>query len=166
MTRISFVWAEDLEGWIGKNDTLPWHVPADMHHFVKVTTGCPVVMGRRTFESIGKPLPHRQNIVFTHQAFTQPGITVVHDLPQLRSWLNHHQSVTEVCIIGGAKIFALTQPLVNYLHRTVINGHYHGDVKMPPVDYSQWHLINRQPVVEKGRPVCWFEDWQLNVKED
>ncbi|WP_373842809.1 dihydrofolate reductase [Limosilactobacillus sp.] len=166
MMKTSFVWAEDLDGWIGKNNALPWHVPADMHHFVKITTGHPVVMGRRTFESIGRPLPHRQNIVFTHQVLMQPGITVVHDLSQLRSWLEHYQSASEVCIIGGAKTFALTQPLVNCLHRTVINGHYHGDIKMPPIDYNRWQLVNRQPIIERGQPVCWFEDWQLNVKKN
>ena len=67
MTAISFVWAEDLDGWIGKDNTLPWHVPADMRHFKQVTTGHPIIMGRRTYESIGRPLPHRENIVLTHR---------------------------------------------------------------------------------------------------
>ena len=62
MTAISFVWAEDLDGWIGKDNTLPWHVPADMRHFKQVTTGHPIIMGRRTYESIGRPLPHRETL--------------------------------------------------------------------------------------------------------
>lgn len=166
MTKVSFVWAEDLDGWIGKDNALPWHLSADMRHFKAVTMGHPIVMGRATLESIGRPLPHRPNIVLTHNDLDVPGLTVVHDLAQLRALIAQQPATTEVCIIGGAGVFAATLPLVNTLHRTIINGHYHGDVKMPPVDYSRWQRLSRRPVVENDQPVCWFEEWVLNEKQD
>lgn len=163
MTAISFVWAEDLDGWIGKNNALPWHVPADMHHFKRVTMGHPVIMGRRAYESIGRPLPHRENIVLTRQNLVIPGVTVVHDLPALKELLDQLPTGENACVIGGARVFAALLPLATVLEKTVINGHYDGDTKMPPVDYSQWHLVDRQAVNDDGPiPVCWFERWRLN----
>ncbi|MGM9906929.1 dihydrofolate reductase [Limosilactobacillus sp.] len=163
MTEISFVWAEDLDGWIGKDNALPWHVPADLRHFKQVTLGHPIIMGRRTYESIGRPLPHRENIVLTHHDLDASGITVVHDLASLKDYLGQ-LAENKVCVIGGAGVFAALLPLATVLERTVINGHYHGDTKMPPVDYSQWQLVGRQAVVTDGdsRPTCWFEQWRLN----
>ncbi|MFQ9705805.1 MAG: dihydrofolate reductase [Limosilactobacillus pontis] len=165
MTAISFVWAEDLDGWIGKNNALPWHVPADMRHFKRVTMGHPVIMGRRTYESIGRPLPHRENIVLTRQNLAIPGVTVVHDLPALKELLDQLPIGENACVIGGARVFAALLPLATVLEKTVINGHYDGDTKMPPVDYSRWHLVDRQTVSDDGPvPVCWFEQWRLNEK--
>lgn len=163
MTAISFVWAEDLDGWIGKDNTLPWHVPADMRHFKQVTMGQPVIMGRRTYESIGRPLPHRENIVLTHRDLMIPGVTVVHDKAALKGLLDRLPDGENACVIGGAGVFDALLPWATTLERTVINGHYHGDTKMPPVDYSRWHLLDRQTVDGDGAaPVCWFEQWQLN----
>lgn len=168
MTEVSFVWAEDLDGWIGKDNALPWHLPADMRHFRKVTTGHPIIMGRNTYESIGRPLPQRRNIVLTHQSLVEPGVEVVHDLAELRRLLRNLPADEVACVIGGARVFAATLPLATVLERTVINGHYHGDTKMPPVDYSRWHLVDRQPVVDHSaaNPLCWFERWRLNIEED
>lgn len=167
MTAISFVWAEDLNGWIGKDMALPWHVPADMRHFKQVTMGHPVIMGRRTYESIGRPLPHRKNIVLTHQDRVIPGVTVVHDVTALRKLLDQLPVDENVCVIGGAGVFAALLPWATVLEKTVINGHYHGDTKMPPVDYSRWHLVARQAVGDdEETPVCWFEQWRLNEEED
>lgn len=166
MTEISFVWAEDLDGWIGKDNALPWHVPADLRHFKQVTLGHPIIMGRRTYESIGRPLPHRENIVLTRHDLDASGITVVHDLASLKDYLDQ-LAENKVCVIGGAGVFAALLPLATVLERTVINGHYHGDTKMPPVDYSRWHLVDRQAVLDDDRqPICWFERWQLNVEEN
>ena len=65
MREVNFIWAEDLDGWIGKDNQVPWHVSADLKHFRKLTANHPVIMGRKTYNSIGQPLPHRQNIVLT-----------------------------------------------------------------------------------------------------
>lgn len=161
MREVNFIWAEDLDGWIGKDNQLPWHVSADQKHFRKLTANHPVIMGRKTYNSIGQPLPHRQNIVLTHQSIANDQITVVHDvetLDQLIGVLPDNQ----VYVIGGARIFSLMMPLVNKLERTIINGHYNGDVKMPPINYDQWHLLKRDEVNEDDQTSCWFETWELN----
>ncbi|MFR0771319.1 MAG: dihydrofolate reductase [Limosilactobacillus pontis] len=92
--------AEDLDGWIGKNNALPWHVPADMRHFKRVTMGHPVIMGRRTYESIGRPLPHRENIVLTRQNLAIRR-TVVHDLPALKELLDQLPIGENACVMAG-----------------------------------------------------------------
>lgn len=166
MNKISFVWAEDEAGWIGKNGQLPWHLPADLHHFKQVTMHHPVVMGAHTYQSIGKPLPGRDNIVVTHQTIANDGITVVHSIDQLRALLSKQYSNQKICIIGGAGLFSQTFPLVQVLHRTIIAGDHQGDVKMIPIDYAKWHLFNKKAVLstEPHIPDCRFEDWQLNEK--
>ena len=165
MKKITYVWAEDLDGWIGKDGSLPWHVKADMQHFKRVTADHPVVMGRRTFDSIGRPLPGRQNIVLTHREIEDKRVVSFQNLADLKKWIKEN-SAPVVDIIGGGRLFTELMPLVPVLHRTIINGHYEGDTKMPPVNYDQWHLQDRQTVTKDGQPVCWFEEWQLNVKEN
>ncbi|MGM9891726.1 dihydrofolate reductase [Limosilactobacillus sp.] len=161
MTEINFVWAEDLDGWIGKNQALPWHVSADLRHFKAVTLGKPVVMGRRTFESIGRPLPQRTNVVLTHRPLLNDQVQTVPTVTKLKEWLATCKA-DQVAVIGGAKVFAELLPLATCLTRTVINGHYDGDTKMPPIDYDRWQLVDRQEVLADGQVSCWFETWQLN----
>lgn len=163
MTEVNFVWAEDLDGWIGKDQGLPWHVSADLRHFKKVTTGHPVVMGRSTYDSIGHPLPNRTNIVLSHHPVTDEGVTTFSTISSLQQWVASCRA-DEVAVIGGAKVFSQLLSQATVLTRTVINGHFAGDTKMPPINYDQWQLVDRQPVEENGQPVCWFEKWVLNVK--
>ncbi|MCI1975038.1 MAG: dihydrofolate reductase [Limosilactobacillus sp.] len=165
MREVNFIWAEDLDGWIGKDNKLPWHVPADLKHFRQLTANHPVIMGRKTYESIGRPLPHRQNIILTHQVIANEQVTVVHDVETLDQLIDALPD-DQVYVIGGARIFSLLMPLVNKLERTIINGHYDGDVKMPSIDYDQWHLIQRNESKEDGKINCWFETWKLNEQED
>ena len=162
MAKINFVWAEDLDGWIGKDNGVPWHVSADLHHFKEETMGHPVVMGRSTYDSIGRPLPKRLNIVLTHRDIADDRIQTFSSLLALQEWLD--SSDEEVMVIGGARLFEQLLPLANVLTRTVINGRFNGDTKMPPIDYDQWQLVDRQPVKENGTLVCWFEKWVLHVK--
>ncbi len=77
MNQLDFIWAQDPDGYIGKNGTMPWHLPADLKHFKAVTLNHPVIMGANTFKSIGRPLPKRENIVLTHQKLDDAKITVV-----------------------------------------------------------------------------------------
>lgn len=164
MTEIHFVWAEDLDGWIGKDNCLPWHSSADMRHFRELTTGHPIVMGRNTYDSIGRPLPHRQNIVLTHRKLATPNLTIVPNIEELKKLL---ASLKEPAyVIGGSGVFHQLMTLATVLDRTIINGHYHGDVKMPPVDYSRWHLAKRQPIIKAGTDEveCWFETWHSDVE--
>ena len=161
MREVNFIWAEDLDGWIGKDNQLPWHVSVDLKHFRKLTANHPVIMGRKTYNSIGQPLPHRQNIVLTHQSIANDQITVVHDVETLDQLIDVLPD-NQVYVLGGARIFSLMMPLVNKLERTIINGHYNGDVKMPPINYDQWHLLKRDEVNEDDQTSCWFETWELN----
>lgn len=162
MREIHFIWAEDLDGWIGKDNSMPWHVSEDLKHFKQLTTGHPVVMGRHTYNSMGKPLPNRQNIVLTHQAIANDDVIVVHDVETLDQLVDALPD-NQVFIIGGAHIYQLLLGMATHLNRTVINGHFAGDVKMPPIDYDQWHLQDRTAVKDAdGQVKCWFEDWTLN----
>ena len=165
MTEVNFVWAADLDGWIGKDQGLPWRVSADLRHFKNVTLGQPVVMGRSTFDSIGRPLPNRTNVVLTHRPIADDRVITYSSVVELKEWLLGGNN-DQVAVIGGAKIFAELLPLATVLTRTIINGHYHGDTKMPPINYDRWHRVSRRPIIENGRPVCWFEEWRLNKEEN
>ena len=87
MTEVNFVWAADLDGWIGKDQGLPWHVSADLRHFKNVTLGQPVVMGRSTFDSIGRPLPNRTNVVLTHRPIADDRVITYSSVVELKEWL-------------------------------------------------------------------------------
>lgn len=168
MTKIAFVWAEDEAGWIGKNGQLPWHLPADLRHFKEVTINHPIVMGANTYRSIGRPLPHRDNIVVSHHPINDARVITVGSVAELADLLRRQYTDQEVCIIGGAGLFKQTISMVNVLHRTVVAGDHHGDVQMIPIDYAQWHLQNKTvvPSTETTVPSCRFEKWVLNKEED
>lgn len=164
MNQISFVWAEDEAGWIGKNGQLPWHLPVDLKHFKDVTMNHPVVMGANTYRSIGRPLPHRDNIVISHHPVDDKGVINISSIDELMDFINQHYQNEEICIIGGARIFQQTLGIVNVLHRTVVEGDHLGDVKMIPIDYANWRCVNKNevPASETSFPNCCFEDWVLN----
>jgi dihydrofolate reductase len=121
---------------IGRNNALPWHLPADFAHFKKVTMGHPIVMGRRTYESIGKPLPGRENIVVTrNRDFAAPGCTVVGSLDA--AW-KAAGDADEVCVIGGTSLFREALPLADVIHLTEVEAEVEGDTYFPDFDRSQW----------------------------
>src|SRR5665213_3987598 len=112
----SLVVAVAQNGVIGRANALPWRLPADLAHFKRVTMGHPVVMGRRTYQSIGKPLPGRHNIVVTRNAhFAAPGCTVVNSLGD--AW-QAAGDAEEICVIGGTTLFEETLPLAGVIHFT------------------------------------------------
>lgn len=121
---------------IGRDNAMPWHLPADLAHFKRTTTGKPIIMGRKTFESIGRPLPGRENIVVTRdQTYAPEGVTIWNDLSALRSYV---ESEEEVFLIGGGELFAQTLPLARRLYVTEINAELPGDVHYPviPSDFQ------------------------------
>lgn len=121
---------------IGRNNQLPWHLPAELAHFKRVTMGHPVVMGRRTYESIGKPLPGRLNIVVTrNRDFRAPGCTVVASLDA--AW-KAAGDAKEVCVIGGTSLFAATLPVADRIHLTEVESEVPGDTYFPEFDRSEW----------------------------
>lgn len=127
---------------IGKNNQLPWHLPADLKHFKTITTGKPVIMGRKTYESIGKPLPNRQNIVLTtHQEWSAEGVTTVHSWEEA---LLACDSASEVVVIGGAQLYQQTLAIATHLYLTFIDAEIEGDAFFPEWNQSEWIEIDRK----------------------
>lgn len=135
MTNIIVAVAEN--GIIGAGNALLWHISEDLKHFKALTTGHPVVMGRKTFESLGRPLPGRTNVVVTRQALDIPGCRVVHSL---REALALFPAGEEVFIIGGAQIYAEALPIADRLYLTRVEHAYEGDTRFPAWDEDAWRL--------------------------
>jgi dihydrofolate reductase len=145
----SLVVAVARNGVIGRDNALPWRLPAELAHFKRVTMGHPIVMGRRTYESIGKPLPGRKNIVVTHnRAFEAPGCTVVTSLEE--AW-RAADGADEVCVIGGTTLFAETLPAADVIHLTEVEAEVEGDTWFPPFDRGEWQEreIARHPADDR-----------------
>ena len=122
---------------IGRNNALPWRLPADLAHFKKVTMGNPVVMGRKTHESIGMALPGRKNIVVTHnRAYIAPGCIVVPSLEE--AWMAAGDA-DEVCVIGGTSLFEETLPIADVIHLTEVDADVEGDTYFPEFDRGEWY---------------------------
>lgn len=123
---------------IGRDNDLPWRLPADMRHFVALTRGRPIVMGRRNYQSIGRPLPKRHNIVMTlDPEFTAPGCTVVHD-PEAA--LAAAGDAPEVMVIGGEAVYRAFLPRADVIELTVVRADIPGDVHFPPFEGPEWRL--------------------------
>lgn len=140
--KISVIAAMDKNQVIGYNHQLPWHLPADLQHFKQVTLGKPVIMGRKTFTSIGKPLPKRHNIVVTHnREFMAEGATIVHSIEDA---FKAGGDVEEVMVIGGSTIFQSVMARADQMFLTIIDAHLKGDCYFPPWDKKQWQTIEQQ----------------------
>jgi dihydrofolate reductase len=147
--RRSLVVAVARNGVIGVDNHLPWKLPDDLAYFKRVTMGHPIVMGRRTWESIGRPLPGRKNIVVTHnRAFSAPGCVVVHSLED--AW-KAAGDAEEVCVIGGTTLFEESLPVADLIHLTEVEAHVEGDTFFPDFDRTQWieHEVVRHPADER-----------------
>jgi dihydrofolate reductase len=134
---------------IGRDNALPWHLPADLAHFKRVTMGHPIVMGRRTFESIGKALPGRMNIVLSRDpSYVAPGCSVVRSLDE--AW-KAAGDAGEVSIIGGSSLFAEALPIADVIHLTEVEADVPGDTYFPPFDRGEWQEteVARHPADER-----------------
>ena len=137
--RVSIIAAMDRNRLIGNNNQLPWHLPADLAHFKKVTMGKPIIMGRKTYESIGRPLPGRTNIVLTRSAdFHAEGVVIAESLEQA---LEHAAGNDEVMIIGGSSVYELALPEADRLYLTHIREAYQGDAWFPDFNPGQWRAV-------------------------
>jgi dihydrofolate reductase len=134
---------------IGRDNALPWRLPAELAHFKRVTMGHPIIMGRRTYESIGKPLPGRMNIVVSrNRDFAAPGCTVVDSLEKAYSAAGN---AAEVSIIGGTSLFEAALPTADCIHLTEVDAEVEGDTWFPEFDRREWleHEIDRHPADER-----------------
>lgn len=127
---------------IGKDGKLPWHLPEDLKFFKKTTLGHPILMGRKTFESIGKPLPGRRNIVLSRTMPEREGIEVIRDIFELRA-------EGTVFLIGGAQLFETLLPRCESMYLTWVEHPYEGDVIFPPFE----HLFPKQEIIGTGEGI-------------
>lgn len=146
--KLSLIVATAENGVIGKDNQMPWHMPADLKYFKRVTMGKPVVMGRKTFESIGKPLPGRPNIVVTRNTqYTAEGVDVFHDLNSAEAHCEDMAVIEdfgEVMIIGGAELYRQALPEVDRIYLTLIHGEFEGDASFPEFDQTGWILLSEE----------------------
>ncbi len=141
---ISIIVAMTEKRVIGKNNQLPWRLADDLKNFKKTTTGHTIIMGRKTFESIGRPLPNRRNIVIS-SSFQAEGVEVV---PSLQDALNLAKNDKDIFIIGGSRVFAESLPIVDRMLVSHVKKDYDGDIFFPEVDFSQWSVESRQDFPE------------------
>ncbi|MBN56486.1 MAG: dihydrofolate reductase [Thalassolituus sp.] len=141
-------------GVIGRNNSLPWYLPNDLKYFKQTTMGKPVIMGRKTYESIGKPLPGRTNIVITRQADYQPeGVKVVNSVEaakELAESVCLIDGQDEAMIMGGAEIYALSLPYTDRLYLTEVHADVQGDAFFPEYDKSRWQEVAREDFAAEG----------------
>ena len=127
---------------IGCNNALPWRLPADLQHFRRITLSKPVVMGRKTYESIGRPLPGRENIVVTtDRDYHATGCRVTHSIKDTLASL---QETPEVMVIGGASLYRETLACARRIYLTLVHADITGDTWFPELDTCQWHQISRE----------------------
>jgi dihydrofolate reductase len=154
VTEIVLVVARAENGVIGKDGTLPWHIPADLKHFKQVTTGTPMIMGRKTFESLPKLLPGRRHIVLTRdRAWAADGAEVAHGVEEAIGLAAAHR----VSVIGGAEIFALFADVATSVELTEVHADAEGDTTMPPFAGGAWQEVSRERhPAEDERPAFSF----------
>jgi dihydrofolate reductase len=141
--RLTLIVARARNGVIGRGGTLPWRLPEDLAHFKRTTMGSPIVMGRRTWDSIGRALPGRRSIVVSRSAaFTPAGAEVV---PSLDAALALVRDVPEVFVIGGAELFKVAAPLAQRMIVTGIDADFEGDTFFPQPDPREWIAVAREP---------------------
>jgi len=162
--RIAMALAMDRNRLIGANGALPWHIPGELAHFKAVTMGKPIIMGRRTFESIGRALPGRANLVVTRDAGWRHEGTSAHT--SLESALQHGRrqavasEVDEVVVIGGAQLCREAMPRVTRFHLTLVGAEFEGDTWLDAFEWAHWRERSRRspdPAETGGTPVHYLE---------
>jgi dihydrofolate reductase len=140
---ISIIVAVSTNNVIGRQGELPWRLSDDLKHFKAVTMGKPIIMGRKTWESIGRPLPGRQNIVITRQlGFQAEGCDVV---TSIEEGIVVAGDVEEVMVIGGSQVYDLALPVTERLYLTRVHAEIEGDAFFPEIDLTEWRLISDEP---------------------
>lgn len=143
LAPLAIVVAVARGGVMGRNGALPWHYPEDLRHFRAVTHGHAVIMGRKTYQSVGRPLPDRRNIVVTRDAsFAAPGCEVVRSLEE--AVVRARETDSEPRVIGGAQIYAAALPLATLLYLTEVQRDVEGDLMFPAWDRAAWRETERR----------------------
>ncbi|HEX2845291.1 MAG TPA: dihydrofolate reductase [Chitinophagaceae bacterium] len=159
---ITLVVAASRNNVIGKDNQLLWRLPNDTRYFKNVTWGMPVIMGRKTFESLGKPLGGRTNIVLTRNSgWKAPGVTTVKNLDDAL-FLAKEMDVKEVMVIGGGEIYKMAMAKAGRIHITRVEAELEGDAYFPEIDPLLWKLVSREdhPADEKHQYAYSFQVWE------
>ncbi|CAK1227464.1 dihydrofolate reductase [Fructobacillus fructosus] len=157
MPVLRMVWAEDDRHAIGKDGQLPWRIPADLKHFKNETLHSTMLMGRATWDSIGRPLKDRHTVVLTRQQDFDPGfdeVTVVHSLEELQrliraEWAKDHL----VTVAGGAQLYKALLPMATELSITKVAGDFDGDTFMEPINFADFTLVNQVEMQDNGHEI-------------
>jgi len=155
--KLSLIVAQSKNRVIGNNNELPWRLPKDLQYFKRVTLGKPIIMGRKTYDSIGRPLPGRVNIVISsNQALVIEGVTVVTSLQgalDLAKVVCEEQEIDEVMVMGGAQVYRQALPLVDRLYITQVDAVIDGDAFFPEIDYSHYQQVDdEQHFADESNP--------------
>ena len=138
---VSIIVAVAQNGTIGDKNALLWHISEDLRFFKRTTSGHPVIMGRKTYDSLGRPLPNRTNVVISRTAEHIEGCTIARSLEEAIAMFPADE---EVFIIGGAQIYALALDVADRFYLTRVEHDYEGDTKFPEWDESQWQLVEQE----------------------
>lgn len=141
---LSIIVAIDKNSGIGKDNDLLCRIPEDLKRFKRITSGHVIIMGRKTFESLGKVLPKRKHIVLTNDLdykVNDKNVEIIHDISSLKRYI---ESSEENFVIGGASIYSLLMPYSDKMYITLINYEFDADVYFPEIDMKQWHIISRE----------------------
>jgi dihydrofolate reductase len=149
--KLSAVVAASDNDVIGRGNALPWHLPADLAHFKRLTMGKPVLMGRRTCEAIGRPLPGRRNFVLSRGGFQAGGMETVGSLEEA---IARAGDVPELAVIGGAALYDLAMPRLDTIHLTRVHTTTAGDTFLPPIPAAQWREVSREWRAADERNAC------------
>lgn len=155
MTILSMIVAMADNNIIGKDNDMPWHLPADLAYFKKTTLGKPIIMGRKTFESIGRPLPGRRNIVISRDtSYKGNGIEVVNSVEQALALINNSaDAVDEIMVIGGGAIYRHCLTKANRLYVTHIKANIEGDTQFPEFNDGTWRKVHSVPSVSDEKNI-------------
>ena len=126
---------------IGKDNKLLWHLPNDLKHFKTITSGHTVIMGRKTYDSVGRPLPNRRNIIVTRQNLAIEGCEVVNSVEDALALCADED---EVFIVGGAEIYKLAMPLTDKIYLTIVHQNFDGDTYFPEIKANEWRETERE----------------------
>ena len=148
---LSIIVAKAKNNIIGKDNQLIWHLPEDLKRFKNLTTGHTIIMGRKTFESIGRILPNRKHVVFTNNTdfnINNENVEIVHSMLQIQQYI---ESEEECFVIGGAMIYNLLMPYVTKMYVTQIDEEFEGDTFFPKIDEEKWKIVERIPAKEESK---------------
>lgn len=148
---LSIIVAKSRNNVIGKDNQLIWHLPEDLKRFKTITTGKTIIMGRKTFESLGRVLPNRKHVVLTKNldfVVNNEMVEVVHDLNDLNKYINSQE---ECFVIGGGIIYSMLIPYANKIYATVINEEFDGDTYFPIIDEKTWKIQKREKGIKNEK---------------